>query len=99
LNVNIPLSGGAKGKQARPRGAMGHGKVVATLSERDDDRKPFSARLETACIPPQASIGPSQCNRVLVAALISVAASVFAIIVTLVVLFHYAETHHMLASL
>jgi hypothetical protein len=42
---------------------------------------------------------PFRRNRILAMALFSVVTSIFAMVVTLVVLFHYAETHHLLASL
>jgi hypothetical protein len=76
-----------------PSGRTGQDEIVAMLPAGNDDPEPFPA--EATRFAPSAA----QRNRVLAFALFSVVASIFALVVTLTVVLHYAEAHHLLASL
>jgi hypothetical protein len=96
LTSDILPPDGAKGEQPPPCDGIGQGEIAVG---RNDDQELLSPRADAAHGAPPAMIVPLRRNRMLAMALVSVAASVFAMVVTLVVLFHYAETHHLLANL
>jgi hypothetical protein len=66
-------------------------------AETPEDR--VAASTEAVHLALQGRTAPRERNRVLAVMLASVAAAVFAIVMTLALLFHYVEAHHLLAHL
>lgn len=54
---------------------------------------------ERPCAEPPARTALRQRNRMLAAALAGIAAAMLVVVVTLAVMFHYAEAHHVIAAL
>jgi hypothetical protein len=63
------------------------------------ETQPSKAQAQSETPPVSAQRIPHRRNQLLAVTLVSVTASLFIIVVGLVILLHYAETHHLLAAL
>jgi hypothetical protein len=75
----------------------GSGSIVKTLAVGAEDHETSAAPASATPVAPQPTIPLQRRNRSLGLALASIAAAVFVTVIALVVLFHYAEVHHVLS--
>ena len=75
------------------------GRSVTIRSARTEDYAAEADAAKTAHILPRLAPVPRRRNQMLAVALVSLITGLFVIVVGLVIGFHYAETHHLLATL